>query len=360
MAKARELAESVDDVEAQLRMFWAQWSVEFTAGECRAAQATVQRFSEVARQTGDEGFLVVADRLTGNMLHISGHPREAQKLLDPVLERYAAPKKQRHRILFQYDQHALTRAMLARVLCLQGYMDYAKEQAWMSFEEAGTFDDGFSRCWALQYAVCPIALMTGDIAVADHAAASMNDVAIRLDSTLWKILGSFWEGKLLVERREFARGSALLHKTLDACDQAGWRVCNAEFLGALAEGLAGLGQLDQALVTAEKALTTAGQVGDNYAVPELLRIKGEVLLQQARDQSIAAAEESFHGALESARQQGALFREVRGALSLARLRIKQNQQKDARQILAPVYDRFTEGFDTADLKQANSLLQQLP
>lgn len=120
VAKARELAESVDDIEAQLRMLWAQWSVEFTAGERRAAQATVQRFSEVARRTGDEGLALVADRLIGNMLHIAGRPCEARKLLERVLERYAAPKNQRHRILFYFDQHALARAVLARVLCLQG------------------------------------------------------------------------------------------------------------------------------------------------------------------------------------------------------------------------------------------------
>jgi len=71
-------------------------------------------------------------------------------LLERVLERYAAPKNQRHRILFHYDQHVLARATLAHVLCLQGYVDQAKEQARISFEEAGTSDDGFSRCWALQ------------------------------------------------------------------------------------------------------------------------------------------------------------------------------------------------------------------
>jgi predicted ATPase/DNA-binding winged helix-turn-helix (wHTH) protein len=359
VAKARELAESVDDVEAQLRMLWAQWSVEFTTGECRAARATVRRFSEVARRTGDEGLVLVADRLIGNMRRIAGRPSEARMLLERVLERYAAPKNQRHRILFHYDQHALARAMLAHVLCLEGYVDQAKEQARISFEEAGTSDDGFSRCWALQYAVCPIALMTGDMAVADHAVASMNDLAARLDATLWKILGSFWEGKLLVERREFARGSALLQKALDKCDQTGWRICNAEFLGVLAQGLAGLGQLDTALITVDKALARAEQSGERYSIPELLRIKGEVLLQQAANAGQSAGEDCLLDAIAAAREQGALFWELRAALSLARLRTNQNRQDEANQILGPVYDQFTEGFEAADLKQAKSLLEQL-
>ena len=359
VAKARELAESVDDVEAQLRTLWAQWSVEFTTGECGAARATVRRFSEVARRTGDEGLVLVADRLIGNMRRIAGRPSEARMLLERVLERYAAPKNQRHRILFHYDQRALARAMLAHVLCLQGYVDQAKEQARISFEEAGTSDDGFSRCWALQYAVCPIALMTGDMVVADHAVASMNDLAARLDATLWKILGSFWEGKLLVERREFARGSALLQKALDKCDQTGWRICNAEFLGVLAQGLAGLGQLDTALITVDKALARAEQSGERYSIPELLRIKGEVLLQQAANAGQSAGEDCLLDAIAAAREQGALFWELRAALSLARLRTNQNRQDEANQILGPVYDQFTEGFEAADLKQAKSLLEQL-
>jgi tetratricopeptide (TPR) repeat protein len=333
--------------------------VEFTTGECGAAQATVRRFSEVARRAGDEGLVLVADRLIGNMRRIAGRPSEARMLLERVLERYAAPKNQRHRILFHYDQHALARAMLAHVLCLQGYVDQAKEQARISFEEAGTSDDGFSRCWALQYAVCPIALMTGDMVVADSAVASMNDLAARLDAALWKILGSFWEGKLLVERREFARGSALLQKALDKCDQTGWRICNAEFLGVLAQGLAGLGQLDTALITVDKALARAEQSGERYSIPELLRIKGEVLLQQAANAGQSAGEDCLLDAIAAAREQGALFWELRAALSLARLRTNQNRQDEANQILGPVYDQFTEGFEAADLKQAKSLLEQL-
>jgi predicted ATPase len=70
-----------------------------------------------------------------------------------------------------------------------------------------------------------------------------------------------------------------------------------------------------------------------------------------------AAEDCFHGALEIAQEQGALFWELRAALSFGRLRIKQDRQDDARRILAPVYDQFAEGFNAADLRQARSLLQ---
>jgi predicted ATPase/DNA-binding winged helix-turn-helix (wHTH) protein len=359
LAKARQLAESVDDVEAELRMLWAQWSMENILGEYHDAQSTAQRFSEVAQRTDDYAYILLAEHFVGTALLFDGRPRQARDRLERVVEHYVPPASGRHKILFQYDQRALARARLARVLCVQGYSDQAREQARISFEEAEAVDPGFTLCWVLHHAVCPIALLTGDIAIADRGVATMTNVATRLDAALWRSLGSYWEGKALVERREFARGSALLRTVLDTCDQTGWHICNAEFLGVMARGLVGLGQLDAALVTVEKALATAEHSGERYSIPELLRIKGEVVLRHAATEPMSAAEGCFFGAIALAREQEALFWELRAALSLARMRIKQDRHDEGKRILASVYDRFTEGFETADLLSARGLLAQL-
>jgi len=182
---------------------------------------------------------------------------------------------------------------------------------------------------------------------------------MRLDAALWRILTSYWEGKAMVERGEFARGSALLRRVLDTCDQTGWHICNAEFLGVLARGLAGSGQFDAALATVEKALATVEHSGERFSIPELLRIKGEVLLRLAANDSMSAAEGCFFGAIALAREQDALLWELRAVLSLARMRTKQNRQDEGKRILASVYDRFTEGFETTDLLSARDLLTQL-
>jgi hypothetical protein len=88
-----------------------------------------------------------------------------------------------------------------------------------------------------------------------------------------------------------SRGDPACCKRSDTCDQTGWRICHAEFMGVLTEGLAGLGQLDTALVTVDKALARTEHSAERYAVPELLRIKGEVLLQQAANAPQSAAED---------------------------------------------------------------------
>ena len=93
---------------------------------------------------------------------------------------------------------------------------------------------------------------------------------------------------------------------------------------------------------------------------ELLRVKGELLLQDSGDQSAVAAEQYFGRAIEVARRQGALMWELRSATSLAGLRVRQSRHDEARQILAPVYNRFTEGFETTDLHSARTMLDSLP
>ena len=144
----------------------------------------------------------------------------------------------------------------------------------------------------------------------------------------------------------------VLRDAFETCGRTGWHISYEEFKGALALGLAGTGRLDEALVALDDAMAAdrEGADGRGWYAPELLRIKGEVLLQQAAHQSTLAAEECFNQAAQLAREQGALFWELRVALSVARLRVSQGRHHEARAQLASVYDRFTEGFATADLQ----------
>ena len=129
-----------------------------------------------------------------------------------------------------------------------------------------------------------------------------------------------------------------------------------QFLSYVAEGLAGLGRLEEAHAKLELAIARADHSGEVWCQPELIRMKGEFLLRQSGRPPVFAAEHCFQTAGEIARAQGALSWELRIALSLARLRMAEGRQDDARQLLAAVYDRFTEGFDTPDLRAARALL----
>jgi predicted ATPase/DNA-binding winged helix-turn-helix (wHTH) protein len=360
VTRALEVAESLDDVLAQLYALRTMWVLHFNVGDFRALQLTAERFSRVAKRTGDPVVDLVADRLIGNTLQIGGNPREAQNYLERVVCHYVAPSDQRHTTWVHYDQPVQTRAMLARVLWQQGLVTQATIQARMSVETGQAGDNKFALCWALCLAACPISLMTGDLVAAERAAAMLSDLAARHNWTLWKIVGRCLKGWLLVKRGDCATGSALLSTGLETCERTGWTMCYPEFLGALAEGLAGVGQITEAISSVDRALARVERGGDLWYLAELLRLKGELLLQQAADQSISAAEGCFVRALDVARLQGALFWELRSALGLARLRVRQGRRDDVRPILAPVYDKFTEGFETADMRAARAMLESVP
>jgi predicted ATPase len=245
---------------------------------------------------------------------------------------------------------------------MQGFTDQALNEARLSLKELQGTDHPLQLCRILNQGICRIATMTGDFATADREIARIIEVATGLNAHLWETVGHFLKGKLLVERGEFAQGLLVLRDAFETCGRTGWHISYEEFKGALALGLAGTGRLDEALLAVDDAMAAdrEGADGHGWYAPELLRIKGEVLLQQAVDQSTLAAEDCFSQAAQIAREQGALFWELRVAVSVARLRVSQGRHHEARAPLASVYDRFTEGFATADLQAARTLLEGLP
>jgi len=318
-----------------------------------------EQFASVARSAGDPAVMLVADRLAGYNLHFAGDQPATQRRVERLLDLYKAPMDPRHRFWFLHDQRVAAHDLLARSLWLQGLVDQAAEHARASLGEAEATSSTLSICEALRLAVAPIALATGDLTAAERAVAMLIEHAIRHDAAYWKIVARCLEGELQIRRGAFAEGTALLSEALGNCEKTGWAVCYPAFKGVLAEGLAELGRPSEALFAVEQALAAADRGGESWSVAELLRLKGECLLKEGADRSESAADDCFAAAFDTARQQGALFWELRAATSCARLRIEQGRPHDARQVLAPVYERFTEGFETADLKAAHRLLASL-
>jgi predicted ATPase len=203
--------------------------------------------------------------------------------------------------------------------------------------------------------------MINDMDAAAKPVAHLLSAAKALDLTYWKTLARCLEGVFLVEQRNYDAGVAALQASLAVCDEAGGMRRYPAFLGAMADGLVGLGRMDEARVTLEQAMARADRDGEEWCVPDLLCKKGELILRGAGTPSDHAgnAERCFRDAIDLAQRQGALLWELRGAAHLARLRLQQKRPNDARQTLAPVYARFVEGFETPDLRAAKLLLESL-
>jgi predicted ATPase len=149
---------------------------------------------------------------------------------------------------------------------------------------------------------------------------------------------------------------------------AGWRATGTEvqwpyYLGLLAAAYRKVGQVEEGFTALSEALAIVDKTGERYDEAELYRLKGTLTLQSQvpspRSQIEKEAEECFWKAIEIARRQSAKSLELRATTSLARLWQQQGKKDEARQLLAEIYDWFTEGFDTKDLQEAKALLDGL-
>ncbi len=193
-----------------------------------------------------------------------------------------------------------------------------------------------------------------------HVAQERAEAAIEIASEhrlpQWFAQVAICRGYALVGQGQQAEGMAQLRTGLTGWNATGCRLWDTQWLGFAAEAHARAGQFDEALSALDRAAHAAAATGECHYQAELYRLRGALLA--AADQN-GEAEVWLQRALDTARSQQAKSLELRAATSLARLWVNQGRPAEARSLLTPVYDWFTEGFDTPDLKEAEALLHSL-
>jgi predicted ATPase len=356
--KALEIAESLDDPEYQLRSVRGLCMFHSTSGRYRVALALAERFCRLAAKSADPNDRLVGERIIGTSQHYLGDLPSARLHLERVLADYVA-SDHRYIIRFQLDLRVSARVYLARNLWLQGFPDQAMRAAESSIEDARAANHAISLCHVLAHAACPIALWVGDLAAAEHYVRMLLDHSSRHALARWHAFGLGHQGVLVIKRGDLNTGWQLLRAGLDEFGETRFLFDCVGFQGTLARALGDADQGAEGLAVIEEALAWTERTEERWRIAEFLSLKGELLLLQDSPGAAAAAEDHFRQALDWARRQGALSWELRAATSLARLLRDQSRAADALALLQPIYDRFTEGFDTADLKAANALLDTL-
>src|SRR5262249_49442891 len=168
------------------------------------------------------------------------------------------------------------------------------------------------------------------------------------------------QGALLIKCGDAAQGSTLLRSGLEDFGSAGQTLHGSGFVLDFAEALASLGNLVEASTVIDSALARSKHEGVLWHVPELLRMKAELSIRQFDDGSFSAAEHLLSQAIELAQEQEAMFWQLRAAVSLARLKVRQDRAIEARTILAPICETFAAEAEFSDLGAARDLLNSLP
>ena len=355
---ALRMAEKLGDTDYQLRALWALWADRMNHDEYRESLPLASRFRGLAAEAGDTADRLVGDRMTGFSLHFLGNQTGARECIERMLGRYVPPVSRSHTVQFHFDQRVTAHIMLARILWLQGFADQALRNVESNIEHAVSINHTLSLANALAQAACPVALLAGDFAAAEHYIEMLRRHTTMHALDVWHAQADCFDGELAIRRGNPDRGLSLLRAAVAYLQRAGFVQYQTVFLLALARGLASAGEPAAGRAVVEDALVRCEATGESWCLAELQRVRGETLLLEEAPGCFEAAETAFLQSLSTARAQNVLSWELRSAMSLGRL-WQRRRRAGARDLLASVYARFSEGFGTADLIDAAALLDQL-
>jgi len=264
-------------------------------------------------------------------------------------------------LLYVQNPGVAMRCFAAWSLWFLGQPDQASKRIREAVNLARELSEPHGLAQALFFAAVLHQLRREERKAQEDAEAAMA-VAREHGLALYQAMSTATRGWALILQGRQEEGIAQMGEGLAAHRLTGAEVILPHFLALLVEAFAKTGQVDEGLRVLDEALAVVHRNGERYYLAELYRIKGELLLLQARDrdEEIAQAEECFQESIKIARQQKAKSWELRAAMSLTRLYQNRNRHGEAHRLLKPIYSEFSEGFETRDLKEARALLDELP
>jgi class 3 adenylate cyclase/predicted ATPase len=352
LARARELWEQLGSPAEFLRVPFGQSRYHVFRGELDLAQRLDEELLRLSRQRNNSAGLILGHLSAGRNLRFAGRFALSRSHLEELLALYHPVS---HRSLV--DQAGIhpqnnSQSLLGIVLFCLGYPDQALVRSNAAIAEARRLAHPPSLASSLSNGTTVLSLV-GDNAALDELADQLVAVTTEQGFPFWRAQGTIVRGWVKVKNGDVAEGISLLRS-----GSAAFRATRAEgtyFIALLAMACEITGQIEEAVTLLDDALQIAERTGERWFAAELNRHKGRLLLRQGHSE---AAEELYRKALSIAEEQGAKLWELRAAMSLARLRRDQGLHAEARDLLAPVYGWFTEGFDTQDLKEAKALLDE--
>ncbi len=367
-ARARELSQQIGETPQLFPVLRGLGGYYIARAEFQTAHKLGEQCLRLAQSMQEPALLLHAHYLLGATLFCQGKIALAREHVEQGIALYNPRQHSSHTLLYGQDPGVACLFWTAWALWHLGYPDQALKRG----HEAVTLAQELSHPYSLAIALNIVAFLhqfrREGHAAQEHAEAS---VTLSNEGGFGFILGMgiILLGWALAEQGQGEEGIAQMRQGLASWQSTGAELYRSYWLALLAEAYGKTGQVEEGLAVLAEALDIVHKNGERYYEAELYRLKGELILMQAvgvgliPDEFVGEAhteaEACFRQAIEIARRQSAKSLELRAAMSLSRLLNNQGKKDEARQILAEIYNWFTEGFDTRDLKEAKILLEEL-
>ena len=352
-ARARELCAQIRDPALAFRPLWLQWLFRYSTRELDKAMELADELLAAAKDTKDPAMFLAGNTARGVILYFLGelvpaneHLEKAMAVFDLRQPLSAELEAQRSGLLTHWFF----------VLYGLGYPD----RAWAKSREMMEVALRCSARFVLAQASCSVPehhLVRGDSITAQKCAEEAMALSEKLGLVAFSAIATTNHGAALIAQGRYEEGIAGMRRGIST-NRASGGTPPARMFSLLAAGLGKVGRPQEGLQSLEEGFASVTKTGEQQSSPPLHHVKGELLLVQ-NPSDVAEAEQCFRTAIEIARRQSARSPELRATTSLARLLDRTGRRDEARTMLGEIYGWFTEGFDTADLKEAKTLLDEL-
>jgi predicted ATPase len=358
-ARARLLAEQLNRSDYLFSLLGGQFTFHLTRSEQKLALALAQQMEEIGEARNDAAMLLIARMVRGAICFNSGEfvtsrvvNEQCYAMNDPAVR---AATRAVFATVAPEDPHVGILAYLAVSLGYLGHVDAARSRAREALSEANRLGHVYSLAWASVFASWLECAVGSPYDIRRHAEQTVS-LASEHGFSFYLAWGLIYRGWSMSALGESDEGYASIARGLSMHRATGSVAYSALALTLLAEACNRLGRTTEGLSYLTEAEQIIETTNDAFHEAELHRVRGDLLNANG---DLAGAERSYQQAIAVAKRQSAKMFELRAATKLARLWRDQGKRDEARELLAPVYGWFTEGFDTRDLKEAKSLLDEL-
>ena len=356
-ARARALLGTVTDSTLRIALYYGVWVGHSVGSEYPVSLELARAFLTAVESDSDDAGRLIAHRVVGDSHVIQGEFAQAREHLEVALDLYARSPRLDLIEQLGHEPGGAAACYLAWTLGFEGFLQQAREL----LAKACEFNRGVANVNARAYLHfhCALAgMFWRDQALTQHHALLLNELASEHHLRMWQAFATTFLSWVAMDRGDAAGALAGYARGLSELSAIGVKNLVPFFGSGAARALAACQRLDEARRLIEQAIVDGERTSQRWSDAELWRVRGELLLC-AEHPHPAEAEHSLERALSLACARGAKLWALRAAVSLARLRMSQGRDGEAMTALAPVYDDFTEGFDTADLVEAREVLATL-